>query len=235
VLLVRKRGRQRWYAGLHFGGVAALTALVGLLPFLLADAQDVVYSLVTFRTRLIVGGGTIWDAVTGRPAVELFAQQHDSIVILAASVALTLTTLALRRDLDIGSRDIYALLALSGLCFPLFIKTLWPYYYFEEYVFLSVWWLGAASGALATVRARLLWLLAIAVPGATVGVAEFVEAILSDQGFTVTGWTPRLSLQAFVATAALALIVVAVLWGSARPRLAPFAKLAGKDERTLMP
>src|SRR5262249_55521871 len=116
VLLVRGQGRERWRAALRFGSAAVLTTLAGLLPFLLADAQDVLYSLVTFRARLVVGGGTIWGAITGRPGVELFAQQHDSLVILGASAALTLVTLALRRDLDITSRELYVLLALSGLC-----------------------------------------------------------------------------------------------------------------------
>ena len=39
------------------------------------------------------------------------------------------------------SRDFYVLLALCGLCFTLFIKTVWPYYLFEPYVFIVAWWI----------------------------------------------------------------------------------------------
>jgi hypothetical protein len=205
VLALRGRAGQAW----RFAGAALLTVLLGILPFLLADAKDVVYSLVTFRATLIVGGGSIWGAFQQNAAVELFAQQHDSIVILGASLVLSLLTLWARRDLDVGSRDLYVLLAVSGLCFPLFIKTLWPYYFLDIYVFVALWWLSRAPFAKSIGR-RLWWSAAIAFPAATVGLAQLAEAVLSAPHYT--GWTPTESLMVFTCNAAFTLVLLAVLW-----------------------
>lgn len=78
---------------------------------------------------------------------------YDSLAVLVASLAVVALALLLRRDLDIRSPDVYALLAACGLCFPLLIKTLWPYYYYECFVLLVIWWLAQRPGIMTRARA----------------------------------------------------------------------------------
>lgn len=201
--------RGRWQQALRFGITAAITVLAGVAPFLLADSKDVVYSLVTFRSTLIVGGGSIWGAIQNNPGVALFAQQHDSIVILGAALLLTALTLWLRRDLDVGSADLYLLLAVSGLCFPLFIKTLWPYYFLDMYMLIALWWL--AQLRFVTNTSRIVrWAVAFLLPAATVGLAQLAESVLSADNYQ--GWTQSESLMVFTCNAVFTLVLLALLW-----------------------
>jgi hypothetical protein len=100
------------------------------------------FSLFTFRGALGVSGGSLLGLTIGTP-LEPFAQTHDSTLVLTGA-ALVAATLALaRRDITPASRHVYALVALAALCFPLLIKTVWPYYFADQFVLLVVWWLGA--------------------------------------------------------------------------------------------
>jgi hypothetical protein len=117
---------------------------VGLLPFYLADRSDLIFSLVTFRGPLPVGGGSIWYLAVGTP-YESLAQRYDTAAVLGAALLLGAFVVFARRDLETGARDLYGLLALSGLCFPLLIKTTWPYYFLDPYIFMAIWWLGGAG------------------------------------------------------------------------------------------
>jgi hypothetical protein len=138
LLLVALR---RWRTAGWLGGSAVATVVLGLLPFYLADRRDLIFSLVTFRGPLPVGGGSIWYLAVGTP-YETFAQRFDADSVLVAALLIGALVLFTRRDLEPGARDVYGLLALSGLCFPLLIKTTWPYYFLDPYVFVAVWWLG---------------------------------------------------------------------------------------------
>jgi hypothetical protein len=209
--------RGRWRACLRFGFAAVAVVAAGLAPFLIADAKDTLYSLVTFRQQLVVGGGTIWGAITDNPGVTAFALQHDSLVIVGVAIVIIVATLLLRRDLDVSSPDIYALLAVAGLCFPLFIKTLWPYYFLETDLLITLWWLTRADMARIP-RERVWWLVAGSVPLATIGLAQLSESVLSSPGFV--SWTPQWSAIVFAATLLFTLAVVAWLW-SARLRKRP--------------
>src|SRR5260370_2167011 len=142
------------------GGVV----VAGLLPFWLADRADLLYSLVTFRAELPIGGGTAWRLAVGTPW-QSFAENHDTLVILAGALLVCIALLALCRDLDVSSREVYALLAVSELCFPLFIKTLWPYYFLDTYMLLAICWLSGAPGG-RSLRTLVRW-----VPGRLVPVA----------------------------------------------------------------
>ena len=133
--------RWRWRAAGWLGGSALATVAVGLLPFYLADRSDLIFSLVTFRGPLPVGGGSIWYLAVGT-RYESFAQRYDTAAVLGAAVLLCVIVVLARRDLEPGARDLYGLLAISGLCFPLLIKTTWPYYFLDPYIFMAIWWLG---------------------------------------------------------------------------------------------
>jgi hypothetical protein len=149
-LLVLLIVRRRWRAAGLLSATTAATVGLGLLPFLVADRRDVVFSLVTFRGALTVGGGSLLGLTVGTP-YESLAQAYDGVAALAAGVLVSAVVVLVRRDLGPASRDVYGLLALSGLCFPLLIKTTWPYYFLDPYIFLAVWWLGA-TGSWATPR-----------------------------------------------------------------------------------
>jgi hypothetical protein len=138
-LLLLARGRWRAVAGL--AGSAALTVALGLLPFVLADPKDTLYSLLTHRGSLPVGGGSIWQLVVGTP-YQWIPQHADVLFVLGLAVLATLVVVRARHDLEPSSRDIYGLLALTALALPLLAKSVWPYYFLDAYVFGAVWWLG---------------------------------------------------------------------------------------------
>jgi hypothetical protein len=131
---------------------------VGLLPFLLADPKDTIYSLLTHRGSLPVGGGSLWQLLVRTP-YQWIPQRWDVFFVLGSAVLASLIVIRARQDLEPSSRDIYGLLALTALTLPLLAKSVWPYYFLDAYVFGAVWWLGNA-GALAWGRR----LIAAAVP-----------------------------------------------------------------------
>lgn len=123
---------------LRFGGAFCATVALVLAPFLLVDRQDVIFSLVTFRSALPVGGGNLWGLAFMAPWQGI-ALQYDSSLTLGAALLLSLIVLACRRNLSLRSPDLYGLLTLTSLCFPLLIKMFWPYYLLETYFFAALW------------------------------------------------------------------------------------------------
>src|SRR6185312_10377215 len=170
-LLARER---RWQVLGRFGAALAATVGAVLLPFLLVDSSDVVYSLVTFRSGLPVGGGSFWGITLGTP-LESFGQRYDGASVLLVSLLLTGIVLLRRRDLTLASPALYLLLALSSFCFALFIKTLWPYYFLEPFTFLTIWWLGAMPSPVERYRSWLRWGMAIFLPAIAVACASMRE------------------------------------------------------------
>lgn len=211
LLLLRRR---RWQECALLLGVAGFVAALGFLPFWLADRADVLYSLVTFRASLPVGGGSFWELFQGTPLYS-FGLMHDSLVAVALVLVVSAATLALRPDMDVSSREVYALLALCGLCFPLAIKTVWPYYFLDTYVLLGVWWLSGLGRAqrAGTSAAWLRWWLGAALPLASIGVALLGEYGASSAGYGI--WSPLATALMTAATFALAL--AAALWMWRRP------------------
>jgi len=138
-LLLLVRGR--WRALAWFAGTAALVVALGLLPFLVADPTDTIYSLLTHRASLPVGGGSLWQLLVGTP-YQWIPQRADVLFVLGLAVFLSLLVIVARQDLEPSSRDVYGLLALSALALPLLAKSVWPYYFLDAYVFGAVWWLG---------------------------------------------------------------------------------------------
>ena len=136
--------RGRWRAVVALGASAALIVTFGLLPFVLADPTDTIYSLLTHRASLPVGGGSLWQLVVGTP-YQWLPQRADVLFMLGLAVLLSLIVISARRDLEPASRDVYGLLALTALAIPLLAKSVWPYYFLDAYVFGAVWWLGQPS------------------------------------------------------------------------------------------
>jgi hypothetical protein len=161
--------RRRWRMAVTLGGVAALVTAAGVLPFWLGDRIDTVYSLLSFRSQLPVGGGSLWGVTLDTP-LDAFALIHDSQVVAGAAFLVALAAGLARRTLDVNSRELYALLAVTSFCFPLLIKTMWPYYFIEPYVFVSLWWLASFPGVRRWARQRWLWLAGLALPVAIVGI-----------------------------------------------------------------
>jgi len=141
-LLLLARGRRR--AMTWLAASAAFVVALGLLPFVLADPKDTVYSLVTHRGSLPVGGGSIWQLLVGTP-YEWIPQRADVIFVLGLAVLLSLIVIVARKNLTLSSPDIYGLLALTALTLPLLAKSVWPYYFLDAYVFGVIWWLGQAD------------------------------------------------------------------------------------------
>ena len=141
-LLLLVRGR--WRPVVVLGASAALVVTLGLIPFVLADPTDTIYSLLTHRANLPVGGGSLWQLLAGT-AFRWIPQRADVLFVLGLAVLLSLVVITARRDLEPSSRDIYGLLALTALSLPLLAKSVWPYYFLDAYVFGAVWWLGQAS------------------------------------------------------------------------------------------
>ena len=173
--------RGRWRAVAWLAGSAALTVALGVVPFLLADPTDTIYSLLTHRGSLPVGGGNPWQLLVGTP--YLWVPQHwDVLFVLGLVIALSLIVIVARKDLEASSRDIYGVLALTALTLPLLAKSVWPYYFLDAYVFGAVWWLGQA-GALAWGR-RLI--------GAAILLIAIIGTLLTEYEMEATTFQIRL-------------------------------------------
>jgi hypothetical protein len=206
-LLLLARGRWRALTWLAAG--AALVVALGLLPFVLADPTDTVYSLVTHRATLPVGGGSIWQLLVGTP-YQWIPQHWDILFVLGLAVLLSLIVVVARDDLELSSRDIYGLLALTALALPLLAKSVWPYYFLDAYVFGAVWWLGQAN-PLALVG-RLL--------GASIPLIAVLGTLLTEYEMGVN--TARIRVAEGVPMGVLLAVLTAVLAGRLRRERKPF-------------
>jgi hypothetical protein len=141
-LLLLARGKLRTLTWLV--GSAALAVILGLLPFLLADPTNTIYSLVTHRGDRLPGGGSFWMVAIGT-VYQWIPQRADVLFVLGLAVVVSLIVIGARKDLEPSSGDVYGLLALTALTLPLLAKSVWPYYFLDAYVFGAVWWLGQAG------------------------------------------------------------------------------------------
>jgi hypothetical protein len=200
-LLLLARGR--WRAAAWLAGSAASIVTLGLLPFLLADPTDTTYSLLTHRASLPVGGGSIWQLLVGTP-YQWIPQHWDILFVLGFAVMLSLIVIVARKDLELSSRDLYGLLALTALTLPLLAKSVWPYYFLDTYVFGAVWWLGQVD-PLALGR-RLM--------GAAVPVIATIGTMLTEYEMDASRVAIRLSEG--VAMGTVLAVLMAVLVGRLR-------------------
>jgi hypothetical protein len=203
MLLLRDRD---WRALGRLGAALVSTIGVVLLPFVLSDGRDVLYSLITFRGELTVGGGSFWGLTLGTPW-ESFGQRYDGVMVLLVASLLTGLALLRRRDLKLTSPALYLLLALSSLCFALLIKTLWPYYFLEPLTFLIIWWLSAMPDSIGRFGAWFRWGLALILPAMAV-----VCANVREYGLTLETLSDVFRPESLVLTIAMTLVMAAILW-----------------------
>jgi len=205
-LFVRPRGAgRRSTACLAFGTIS-----IGLAPFLVAHGADTIYSLIGYRSSLPVGGGSIWFLGLGTP-VEGWAQRADGIAVVLL-VALVAGIVLWRRPASGSSDDeVYGLLALSAVSFPLLAKTVWPYYLLDVYILATVWALG--SWHRRTVRGmRVAWLVPALITGCGLTAELGVTATLAPV------WRRAESAGMFITLASLAVVFTLTLirgYGSA--------------------
>ena len=124
-----------------------VTIAVVMTPFLLADAQAVVHSLLTYRSSLPIGGGSFW--IIAREA-SWAASSRVAMSTSAQLWRLSWSRFTLRRRPAVATTHagIAGLLTVAACCFPLFSKTVFPYYLFEPYLFALLWWLARPGSAL---------------------------------------------------------------------------------------
>jgi hypothetical protein len=193
--------RQGWLRTVVLFASAAVTGALVLLPFLISDTADVVHSLFTYRSGLVVGAGSVWSLSAGT-ALEPIVQRWDIIPVLAAVLATNLW-LAVRPGGLEGAR-LFAGMALASASFALLAKTVWPYYFFEAFVFATVW---AAS----------IWkpsdgLLRLALPPMALSVFGLVAEIGSDQYIKPDG----VKLEGGAMFVMLGLLIVWIAWSASR-------------------
>ena len=124
-----------------------VTVCLGLAPFILADGSTVLRALVTNRSGLPIGGGSMW--ILARHASWAgFVREFD--VYIGAVVATALVVITLRRRPAIATTyvGLTGLLTVAMCCVPLFAKSVFPYYLTEPYVFAALWWLARPGSAL---------------------------------------------------------------------------------------
>jgi hypothetical protein len=125
---------------------AALTVVVGLAPFLIADHAAVVHSLVGFRGTLPIVGGSFWVLARGS-LVSGVAQHWDAGIAAVLAVALVVITLVRRPATPATVAGLLGLLTVASCCLPLVAKTVFPYYLVEPSVLSTVWWLARPGSA----------------------------------------------------------------------------------------
>jgi hypothetical protein len=137
-LALAARSRSARAAGL-LTAVAAGTVIAVMLPFLVADRADVLHSLVYYRGALGIGAGSIWSLTRGTALGDI-AQHLD--LFFATLLALTLNAWLAAAPGGLNAERLYAGLAVAAASFALLAKAVWPYYFFEVYVFTAIWVLG---------------------------------------------------------------------------------------------
>jgi hypothetical protein len=123
------------------------TVAVGITPFLLADEPALVHALITYRAGLPIGGGSFW--IFARDA-SWAGVVRSGDVYLGAAVAIALVANTVRRRPLAGTTHagLIGLVTVASCCVPLFAKSVFPYYFFEPYVFAVLWWLARPGTAL---------------------------------------------------------------------------------------
>ena len=214
-LLLLARGKLRTLTWL--AASAALVVVLGLLPFLLADPTNTIYSLLTHRGDRPPGGGSFWQVAVGT-AFQWIPQRADVLFVLGLAVLVSLFVIRARKDLEPSSADIYGLLALTALTLPLLAKSVWPYYFLDAYVFGAVWWLGRAG--------RLAWPRFFI--GAAVPLIASIGTLLTEYEIGATDGRAR-PVEGVAMGVILAVLIVALSSRLQRPAILSVGSAAVQD------
>jgi hypothetical protein len=122
------------------------TVTVVLAPFVLTDGPAVAHSLLGYRGSLPIGGGSFW-VVARQTSFARLGQYGDVYVAVAVASSLVAITLWRRPATVTSPAGLLGLLTIATACFPLFAKTVFPYYLVEPYVFSALWWLARPGSA----------------------------------------------------------------------------------------
>lgn len=119
----------------------------GVVPLILADGSTVLRALVTNRSGLPIGGGSLWAAAR-HASWAGFVREFDVYIGAAVATALVVITLGRKPALATTHVGLTGLLTVASCCVPLFAKSVFPYYLTEPYVFATLWWLARPGSAL---------------------------------------------------------------------------------------
>jgi hypothetical protein len=138
---------RRFRATMTIALATVITIGVVMTPFLLADEQAVVHSLLTYRSSLPIGGGSFWIVARQAPWAGVI---KGGDVYIGGAVALILVAFTLRRRPAVATTHVgvAGLLTVAACCFALFSKTVFPYYLLEPYVLSLLWWLARPGNAI---------------------------------------------------------------------------------------
>ena len=136
----------RWRSALVTAVAGALTVVIGLAPFVIADHAAVLHSLVGYRGTLPIVGGSFWVLARG-PLWPGVAQHWDAGIAAALAVALVVMTLVRRPATPATVAGLMGMLTIASCCLPLVAKTVFPYYLVEPALLSTVWWLARPGSA----------------------------------------------------------------------------------------
>jgi hypothetical protein len=159
---------------------AALTVVIVMAPFVIADHAAVVHSLVAYRGTLPIVGGSFWVLARGSLWVGI-AQHWDAGIAAVLAIVLVVITLLRRPAAGTTVAGLLGLLTIASCCLPLVAKTVFPYYLVEPSVLCTVWWL-ARPGSARNWRAALPVLL-----NADVFITKAGTAVTSGAAWSVEG------------------------------------------------
>jgi hypothetical protein len=185
--------------------VTALTAAIGLSPFLIADGTNVIHSLVTYRADLPIASGSFWEAARGASWAAV-AQRGDAYLVLAVAAGLSAAILRHRPGVATTAAGLFGLLTVVAASFPMLATAAYPYYLLEPYVFATIWWL-ARPGSAANWR--------IAVP-----LLLTADAFIAKQDATLP-FTGLGLIEGVTSSALLAIVIGLVLRDLLRVHTAP--------------
>ena len=214
-LLLLARGKLRTLTWLAVS--AALVVVLGLLPFLVADPTNTIYSLLTHRGDRPPEGGSFWQVAVGT-AFQWVPQRTDVLFVLGLAVLVSLFVIRARKDLELSSADIYGLLALTALTLPLLAKSVWPYYFLDAYVFGAIWWLGQVG--------RYAWRRRFV--GAAVPLIASVGTLLTEYEIGATDGRIRRA-EGVAMGVIVAIVIVALAAGLQRPAILSERRTAVQD------
>jgi len=132
--------RNGFLEALKFAALCTAVILLFTAPFLLFDRVNFVYSVALYRGFLPTVPSSTWTFLGKWPQITRFL---DGVGPATLSFVIPLTIFYKIKN-RLKFIDIFGVVTISALFFPLFIRTsVWPYYFLEAYIFGTIFWLGS--------------------------------------------------------------------------------------------